>query len=322
MDKKIIVFLCVIVSTLLLDQSLLFAARPCKKPLDIPHFNEDSYYKNARGLAGNNLKSALNKIIRGHRQYNYKCVWTILKETDEDPNNSENVILLYTGRSQPKPRRDFGGRDSDAWNREHVWAKSHGFPKKNQHAYTDVHHLRPADKSVNSARGNKDFDDIGENHKECKKCVSSKKSWGAPPTVRGDVARMLFYMVVRYEGSDKSKTPDLELENKFTESKKPRLGKLCSLYKWHFNDPVSPFEKKRHEVIYSWQGNRNPFIDHPGFAKAIWGDDCPSVTIPDEVEEPTEFTDKEKIEAIVRVLEKKGVLTQEEITQEIKKMRD
>ena len=78
--------------------------------------------------------------------------------------------------------------------------------------------------------------------------MSSKKSWGAPPTVRGDVARMLFYMVVRYEGNDQSRTPDLELENNFTESNKPQLGKLCSLYKWHFDDPVSPFEKRRHEV--------------------------------------------------------------------------
>ena len=65
MDNKINVLLCVIATTLLFDQSLLFAAQPCKKPLDIPKFNEGPYYKDARGLRDDNLKSALNKIIRG-----------------------------------------------------------------------------------------------------------------------------------------------------------------------------------------------------------------------------------------------------------------
>ena len=69
------------------------------------------------------------------------CIWHILMEADEDLDNPNNVIAIYTRRSIPKSRRDHGQNDQDSWNREHVWAKSHGFKKKSQHAYTDAHHL-------------------------------------------------------------------------------------------------------------------------------------------------------------------------------------
>ncbi|MBN1327199.1 MAG: hypothetical protein JW996_04555, partial [Candidatus Cloacimonetes bacterium] len=87
---------------------------------DIP----DGYYDGTEYLSGEALKSALNDIIKDHVEFSYDDLRDfILKDTDEDPQNSDNVILVYTGWSRAKD--DFGGGPSD-WNREHVWAKSHG----------------------------------------------------------------------------------------------------------------------------------------------------------------------------------------------------
>ena len=109
------------------------------------------------------VKAALNQIIRGHQAYSYTpCVWEIMQEADEDPADQGNVIAFYTGRPIPKTRRDTGGSDQDAWNREHIWSKSKGFPSRSQHAHTDAHHIRAADKSVNTDRSNNDFEDGGE----------------------------------------------------------------------------------------------------------------------------------------------------------------
>ena len=85
---------------------------------------------------------------------------------------------------------------------------------------------------------------------------------------------MMFYLVVRYEGNDQSGTPDLELVDRLTHTGEPHFGKLCTLVAWHGLDPVSPEERRRNDVVHSWQGNRNPFVDHPEFVQAIWGEEC------------------------------------------------
>jgi endonuclease I len=142
-------------------------------------------------------------------------IWQILEEADEDPANPNNVVGFYTGRSIPKADRDRGGNTPDAWNREHLWAKSHGFPSESQHAFTDAHHLRAADKSVNGDRGDLDFDEGGQAHNACTACRFDADSWDPGPSRRGDVARALLYMDLRYDGSDGG-TPDLELVDRRT----------------------------------------------------------------------------------------------------------
>ena len=97
---------------------------------------------------------------------------TRCKDTDQDPNNSNNVILLYSGRSQSKT---INGGGVDDWNREHVWAKSHGDFGTATGPGTDVHHLRPEDVTVNSTRGNKDFDNGGT-------AVARRRAAGPTPT--------------------------------------------------------------------------------------------------------------------------------------------
>ncbi len=240
-----------------------------------PIYDPVSYYAMAQGLAGDNLKAALNTIVRGHQSYSYTpCTWEMLKQADEDPNNPNNVIALYSQRSIPKADQDQGGNTPDYWNREHVWPKSHGFPSKSQHAYTDGHMLRPADKSINSDRSDKDFAEGGSANSECSLCSETSYTWEPPDLVKGDIARIMFYMVVRYEGSDSSGVPDLELVDALTSSGEARMGKLCELLQWHLDDPVTSREISRNDIIFSWQGNRNPFIDHPEYALPIWGPAC------------------------------------------------
>ena len=238
------------------------------------------YYDAANGLTGTFLHAALHEIINDHTKFPYSSsntdVWDILKITDEDPSNSSNVILLYTGRSQDKDENSgqSSAPGSNRWNREHVWSKSHGFPNESDTAYTDVHHIRPTDESVNSSRGTKDFDNGGSAHSEATDCNYDSDSWEPRDAVKGDVARMMFYMEVRYDPGvhTDGTTYDLELvDYTGTSTGSPYFGKFSTLVTWHENDPVDSFESDRNDSIYAYQGNRNPFIDYPEFVNAIWG---------------------------------------------------
>ncbi len=239
----------------------------------------DSYYDATQNKWGSDLKAALHNIIKGHTQYDYGSLWDILSDTDQDPNNPNNVILIYTGWSYAAS--DHGG-DPDQWNREHVWAKSHGDFGTTPPAGTDVHHIRPCDVSVNSKRGNLDFDNGGSLYTDpdgVTYCYYDGDSWEPRDEDKGDVARMMYYMVVRYEGEEGY---DLELVDytPSTTSNEPIFGKKSTLYQWHWADTVDSWERRRNERIYSnWQHNRNPFIDHPEFADrlpSISGDPVPS----------------------------------------------
>lgn len=237
--------------------------------------NLPSYYVNTSGKSGEALKTALNNVLRGHVRLSYAEVWDAISYTDEDPANTSNVILLYAGRSQAKTFRAGTSTSQDAWNREHVWAKSHGFPAESQYAHTDIHHLRPEDVSLNSTRGNKDFDNGGSTISEAPANKTDSDSFEPRAAVKGDVARMMFYMDVRYEAADDSGTPDLEIPNVApTGSSAPEMGKLCTLVAWHLADPVDSFEQRRNNRIFELQKNRNPFIDNPQWVKAIYGPTC------------------------------------------------
>ena len=175
------------------------------------------------------------------------------------------MIEFYSGRSVPKSTN---GGNADDWNREHTWPQSHGNFGTSAGPGTDLHHLRPEDVTVNSTRGNKDFDNGGSAVAQCPDCFSDADSFEPRDSVKGDVARGLMYMAVRYEGGDGF--ADLELNNSINGTT-PYLGKISVLLAWSAADPVSAAERSRNGAIYAdWQGNRNPFIDHPEYAEAIW----------------------------------------------------
>jgi endonuclease I len=224
------------------------------------------YYANAIGKTGPALRSALHSIISNQTKLTYDQVWNALKDTDQDPANPNNVILLYSGRSQSKSTN---GGDPNDWNREHVWAKSHGDFGTVTGPGTDVHHLRPEDVSVNAARGNLDFDNGGTAVSECPGCTADSDSFEPRAAVRGDVARMIFYMAIRYEGDDGF--ANLEPNDSVNNGTAPYIGRLSVLKAWSAADPPDAFEQRRNQVIFdTWQHNRNPFIDHPEWVSSIW----------------------------------------------------
>lgn len=229
--------------------------------------DQDGYYADAVGKTGDALHEALHEIISTDVDaLSYSQVWDALKVTDEDPANSADVILLYSGTSRSK---SLNGGDADDWNREHVWAKSHGDFGTATGPGTDLHHLRPEDVTVNSDRGNKDFDDGGTESDEAPGNFTDSDSWEPRDAVKGDVARMIFYMAVRYDGDDGF--ADLTLDDATSGGSAPRFGRLSVLLEWNDEDPPDSFEENRNEVIYEqFQHNRNPFIDHPEWAEEVF----------------------------------------------------
>ncbi len=253
------------------------------------------YYDGIEGLVGEDLKRALHLIIKDHIEFPYTHstrtdTWDILREADEDPNNPDNVIGFYTGLSIPKDCQDttnppdfclmeaYGEQKIVEWNREHIWSKSRGdfSDTTSMGAHTDLHHLVAAERVMNSTKNNRYFEDCndGDDLDIVQRGYGNYTCniWHFEPRdeMKGDVARMLFYMVVRYE----DESLDLELVNdpeQDKNSKLPIYGDIDDLLRWHIEDPVSEREILRNEVIYSYQGNRNPFIDLPQLVELIWG---------------------------------------------------
>ncbi|GAB3768270.1 endonuclease I [Nocardioides ginsengisegetis] len=228
---------------------------------------DTTYWKNAVGKTGTTLESSLHTIIStGVTKLTYDQVWNALKVTDRDPANAAHVLCIYSGFSLPAS--DNGG-GVDQWNREHVWAKSHGDFGTATGPGTDLHHLRPEDVTVNSARGNLDFDNGGTQNAEAPGNYADADSWEPRDAVKGDVARMIFYMAVRYDGGDG--WPDLQVDDVVNNGTAPYLGRISVLLQWNAQDPPSSFEMHRNDVIYTdYQFNRNPFVDHPEWADSIW----------------------------------------------------
>lgn len=242
---------------------------------------QGNYYDPAFGLRDEVLKQKLHSLISNHTEFTYTStqtdVWDILKVTDRDTLNPDNVILIYSGRSVDAAQEY---NSAAGWSREHVWAKSRGDFGTDPGPGTDVHHLRPCDVGVNSTRNNRNFDDcvvcedvIDNGFNTGSKKDASLWTFQPPEGVKGDVARMILYMAIRYEGTNGEL--DLELTSTLLDksSKSPEQARLSTLLEWNRLDPVSDWERNRNEVIYAdFQGNRNPLIDHPELAEYLWGD--------------------------------------------------
>ena len=229
------------------------------------HLYAQNYYNSVNTASSQLLRSSLHNLIDDHNVVSYESSKQHLQNTDADPNDSGNIILIYKQNSV-----DESWDGGDTWNREHIWAASYGLYDSD--AYKDLHNLKPADPSVNSSKGNKNFDNGGIQHDEAIECFFTQNTWEPADAVKGDIARILFYMDVRYEGGDDE--PDLAVTEALNNvADVPNIGKLSTLLDWHLQDPVDDFEMSRNEVIYGIQGNRNPFIDHPEYVSILWGSD-------------------------------------------------
>ena len=232
------------------------------------------YYDSLEGKSGPALKQAIQDIIANPtvvHAHNYGDMIEILKNADQNPKNSNEVWLMYVEQSRSKLEFQDTGISTGKWNREHIYPQSRGgyadgtlsIPDgKNVWLTTnaddilaghaDAHHLRAEDAAENTSRSNKDYGLTGYNGPS-----GTKSSW------KGDVARSVFYMAVRYNA--------LSVVNGDIADTVGQLGDLASLLTWNALDPSDDFEMNRNNYIYTWQVNRNPFIDYPELANYIWG---------------------------------------------------
>lgn len=239
-----------------------------------------SYYSSIDfSLTGNSLKAELaNLITTTHTTklpYTSSSMdtWDAIQLSDLDPNNSANLNLLYGFNDFNVATNDDRTRDKTLtgnsscigyWNREHTFPKSLASPTMDTNipgVSTDIHHLRAADCQWNSTRNNRPFTD-GQGDA---KTVGST-DWYPGDEWKGDVARMMMYLYVRYN----SETPATNVGVGST-SYSPFNDMPNIFLEWNTEDPVSINEINRNEAVYSIQGNRNPFIDNPYLATLIWG---------------------------------------------------
>lgn len=260
------------------------------------------------------LRSTLHQVIDDHQRFPYTSgstdTWNVLNQADQHPTSSSQILDVYRNASFSKIS---GG--SRGYNREHSWPKSFGFPIESgigSYPFTDCHTLRLCDDGYNTARSNRIFDNgnagwtsyptdfnngIGggssSTHPGFNNWATGSGPYGAWEVWsdrKGDIARSLLYMDVRYEGGTHNGTgvpePDLILTdnvgliqaNSGSNQSVAYMGKLSVLLLWHAQDPVDAKEINRNNVVFGYQGNRNPFVDHPEWVDCIFNGACGVVT--------------------------------------------
>ncbi len=218
-------------------------------------------------LMGEDLRDDLSNLITiTHTSPStYSEVWDILKVADLDPTNSTNVLLMYgyndgdveTDRSRDKNNN---GGSVGQWNREHVFPRSLGSPNLGTVGPgADPHNLRASDVQNNGNRGNRQFADGGGN------AGPLASSWYPGDEWKGDAARIVMYMYLRY--GDRCLPNAVAIGS--TNAIDPNM--IDVLLDWNAEDPVSEIEINRNNTIQGAIGNRNPFIDNPHIANHIWG---------------------------------------------------
>ena len=244
---------------------------------------------NATGGMNGALRTALTTLIRPNDFYIYggsgtNRLSTQLQYADEDPTNSNNMLMFYTRDSITKTAATVDSKVK--WNREHVWCKNRSNTnwKKDDgaedEAGTDILHLRPTYPSTNSSRGDTPYGDINKTNPkyydpDTEKVTNdnTKMLWGYSngtyfeplDSVKGDVARIIMYVWTTYTGWVGKKTYEpLSILDIFQS--------YDTLLRWHTQDKPDALEGHRNDYAESSiQGNRNPFVDHPEFAWRIFG---------------------------------------------------
>ncbi len=230
-----------------------------------------NYYDPIDGLADVALEQALQDIIAEEgvvRAQTYADIVNILKDADQNPANSNQVWLVYTEQGRAKLDYQTTSINVGKWNREHTFPRSRGgfysiedddipdgintYWNTNadslRHGNSDAHALRAADGPENSLRSNRYYGDYNG-------------PAGTAGSFKGDVARSVLYMQLRYNGLSVIENPTAVGE----------MGYLSTLLDWHRNDPPDDYEMNRNNIIYNWQFNRNPLIDKPDLVEYIWG---------------------------------------------------
>jgi endonuclease I len=271
------------------------------------------YYATVDANDATSLRQTLHAVIDDHQLFPYTAgstdTWNILEAAQQDPANAGRVLDVYKNASHPKQ-----GGGNALYEREHSWPSSYGFPDNDgqNYPFTDCHHLFLCDPSYNQARSNKPFRYCSSSCQELVTVANDGQgggcctypgnsnwtsgsftsgTWEVWSGRRGDIARAMFYMDVRYEGGTHTFTgfaePDLRLTdstglissgNTGENEAVAYMGILSDLLQWHLEDPVDDFERDRNDVVFSFQGNRNPFVDHPEWASCLYQGTCDTLS--------------------------------------------
>lgn len=230
------------------------------------------YYDRASGLTGDELKSALHEIIKGHTIISYSGLLDAYAKTDC---RSDGTIWDIYSNYRFSISGNCGSykKEGDCWNREHTWPQS--WFNEVSGPKSDLFHVYPTDGFVNGKRSNYPYGEVTSptytsgNGSKLGPCTTSGYSGTVFEPVdeyKGDIARSFFYMSVRYYSEDNGWG-----SSDMTSKSVIKPWAMTMLLRWNEDDPVSQKEIARNNTIYDkYQGNRNPFIDHPEYARMIW----------------------------------------------------
>lgn len=248
-----------------------------------------NYYNGTAGLTGATLKTKLKDIItNGHTPKSYGNLLTGYATTDTDSfyENDGSVLDIYSENPTAGDPYNFShtaadqcgnySNEGDCYNREHIVPQS--LFNSTMPMHSDIHFVRPTDGKVNGMRSNYPFGKVGtasytsQNGSKLGNSVSAGYSstvFEPIDAFKGDVARMIFYFVTRYE----TQLSGFNSGNMLGNTAYPGLQQweLNQLLAWNALDPVSTEEVTRNNASYTYQGNRNPYIDDPNFVNLVWG---------------------------------------------------
>lgn len=267
------------------------------------------YYDSATG-SGFTLKSQLETIIDDVNDNNgqvyhdngvtYSQLWTLYQTSDVRPDGK--VWEMYSNCNftfgTDQDNGTGGSNECDKYNREHSFPRSWFGDDQGHPIFADAFHVIPSDKKVNGIRGNLAFGEVANaNYTTLNNSKRGTSSIVGPTgnvfepanEFKGDIARGLFYVAVRYQddiGSWETNDTDGDSMLDGSSDKVFEQWALVMLYNWHINDPVSQKEIDRNNAIFGHQDNRNPFIDNPQYVQDIW-QDVLSVNQPEYVQSVT-----------------------------------
>ncbi len=261
-----------------------------------------TYYNSIEASGGVELLGELHDLlVTTHKTYTtYDDCKTPSYVALTDTDFQGEVLEFY---SQTTISKAWGSGKQGSWNREHVWCQSlsNGLWGESGGG-ADLHHIRPVESGLNSARNNAKFGEVPHtpaNEKYYEDATNDPVALGGYALgqevfepiddSKGDVARIIFYVYTHYNtyknvgGSTNGthSTPKfgtLDFSDVVDGSDEEAIDLLLA---WNELDPVSEYEMARNEEVAKYQGNRNPFIDHPEYAEYIWGEDFePSLSAP------------------------------------------
>ena len=254
-----------------------------------------TYYKSADGKAGAALKTAMHLIIKNPKVVGYGGLKEAYMKTDVRPDGY--LRDWYSNATQYEPASNFSTATKEeglGYNREHLLPQS-WFGKKVDPMYSDITHVVPVDGRLNSIRNDNPFGEVTDQEAQVQTSKNGYSRWGAPhkdlgvpegltkvfepnDSVKGDIARVYFYMMTCYEDTlaswpwRDSRTATYVFDEEGTPYEPLQAWVMTMFMRWSEQDPVDSIELARNEAVFHVQGNRNPFVDYPGLEQYVWGE--------------------------------------------------